>query len=236
MPNHCSNWIWITAKNSEQQDKIIDLLGSSSSVLDFNRLIPIPEEFKDISTGGQTIDGKQVDLWRTVHSCDYNEKIRIYQCEVLNRTDKGLELDKNKFQCKDVIIPDDELKELQQKYGHVGSYNWCWENWGTKWNAYTVKRDIILNSHNVSDQNKGIWINYEFTTAWEPPRPIYDFIQQIIEERWNDVGFYAKAWLEEDDEPIYRDEISHEFFHNVEKKKFEQNRQNFGKGGEYFGR
>jgi hypothetical protein len=42
-------------------------------------------------------------------------------------------------------------------------YNWKWDNWGTKWNAY----DCIIDREN----NK-----IQFDTAWEYPRPVIEHL------------------------------------------------------------
>lgn len=41
-----------------------------------------------------------------------------------------------------------------------GGYEWCSENWGTKWNAYDVARRDYL----------GVCLSFQ--TAWSPPKPV----------------------------------------------------------------
>lgn len=43
-----------------------------------------------------------------------------------------------------------------------GGYEWCIENWGTKWNALDAQAD------RVDENNFSVW----FDTAWSPPIPI----------------------------------------------------------------
>ena len=64
---------------------------------------------------------------------------------------------------------DDERQRLgyedfHKKYGkeakdgfNAGGYDWCVDNWGTKWNAYSIFRDGS---------------SVRFDTAWAPPEPI----------------------------------------------------------------
>lgn len=63
----------------------------------------------------------------------------------------------------------DELgyEGLRAKYGehakdgfNSGGYEWCHENWGTKWNAYAVARRDY----------GGVCITFQ--TAWAPPIPV----------------------------------------------------------------
>lgn len=43
-----------------------------------------------------------------------------------------------------------------------GGYEWCTENWGTKWG--------ICNAELVNDGDT--YLDYEFRTAWSPPEPV----------------------------------------------------------------
>lgn len=59
------------------------------------------------------------------------------------------------------------------EYEGGGWYDWNIENWGTKWNACEVSREIsYLESHNETYA-----VTYNFDTAWSPPEPI---IQRLI--------------------------------------------------------
>lgn len=58
-------------------------------------------------------------------------------------------------------------KEFAAKYGegasngyNSGGYEWCSENWGTKWSAYEVARRDYL----------GVCVTFQ--TAWSPPNPV----------------------------------------------------------------
>lgn len=65
MPNWCENDVTIYGKK-EDLDAIQTLLKSDDSEFDFDRLIPVPEEFKGVTTGFCTIDGKEVRCWRVI--------------------------------------------------------------------------------------------------------------------------------------------------------------------------
>lgn len=51
-----------------------------------------------------------------------------------------------------------------------GGYEWCCDNWGTKWNADSVERQ-----YNVGDTVASFW----FSTAWSAPLPI---VQELGEK------------------------------------------------------
>lgn len=89
---------------------------------------------------------------------------------------KRIKADENKFDfCTIIPYPkiyadlDEESRtlgyqEFRKKYGpdakdgfNSGGYEWCVQNWGTKWNAYHVE---------VSEGK------ITFQTAWSPPLPV----------------------------------------------------------------
>jgi len=57
-------------------------------------------------------------------------------------------------------------KEEEEKYGKENCwYDWCCENWDTKWNACDVSFE--------DDPGHQETLEYEFDTAWSPPANIY---------------------------------------------------------------
>ena len=55
---------------------------------------------------------------------------------------------------------DDAATGAQNGY-NCGGYNWCCENWGTKWNFCDVELKETKSS-----------LHYHFQTAWSPPIPV----------------------------------------------------------------
>ena len=59
-------------------------------------------------------------------------------------------------------------EEAEKKYPYMkdgfnsGGYEWCNDNWGTKWG--------ICDAELIEDY--GDELNYEFNTAWSPPEPV----------------------------------------------------------------
>jgi trehalose/maltose hydrolase-like predicted phosphorylase len=52
----------------------------------------------------------------------------------------------------------EQSKKLISKYGFDNWYDWCIENWDTKWNATDVEME--------DDEDR---VTYQFLTAWCPP-------------------------------------------------------------------
>jgi len=69
MPNWCSN----STKIEGKKEMVLDCLTAigngdtdSQCCLDFEKILPMPEEFHGVHEGNTTIDGKQVSNWREV--------------------------------------------------------------------------------------------------------------------------------------------------------------------------
>ena len=57
----------------------------------------------------------------------------------------------------------------EDAYNH-GGYEWCLENWGTKWNA--IKPKIV--------ENRQWRTIIKFKTAWAPPLPVIDKLAEMF--------------------------------------------------------
>ena len=62
-------------------------------------------------------------------------------------------------------LPEDQRDNLYQTRPtdgyNSGGYEWCRDNWDTKWNAYHTKRSETKTS-----------VRYDFQTAWSPPTKV----------------------------------------------------------------
>lgn len=77
------------------------------------------------------------------------------------------EIDGNK-----IPIYADELATLKEKHGAADWYDWCYINWGVKWDSSCV--DYLFND--VDKGHEDIEVSVMFETAWGPPDALYDFI------------------------------------------------------------
>lgn len=126
MPNNVETTLTVTGDDAEIKKLVKFMKGETA--FDFNKIIPMPEELKNVRCGLSQIDGKKVDTWLNVDG-------------------------------KDVAIPESTLKRWREKHGFANWYDWAYENWGTKWNAYDVSGWTIT---------KGEAEIY-FVTAWASP-------------------------------------------------------------------
>ena len=75
-------------------------------------------------------------------------------------------------------LGDDERKECESK-GIPNWYDWCYDNWGTKWDACHV---------DFEEYDDSI-VTFSFDTAWSPPIPVYEALA--------DMGFEVQAYYVE---------------------------------------
>lgn len=186
MPNHVTNVIKMRGITN------LPLFTEEDGVrrFDFNKLIQMPESL-NIESGGMeyesiiyfltekcTIpltcldDNKKEIISKAIARDFFNDE---WVQTVFNR---ALELVCQK------ICDGTELYKLGEryvqnyvKYGYTTWYDWCIENWGTKWNAYSNKcRDVDT---------------IQFDTAWGRPEPILKKLTEMypsarIEHWWAD--------------------------------------------------
>ncbi len=121
MPNHISNRLTILGdpgKVSKVFDAIKGIYADGKErLIDFDKIIPMPEVLKNVGRGSNTIEGQRVSTWWTDNSVDDN--------------------DPNKK--PDRLLTSHELREIA-KTGFSDWYDWGIAKWGTKWNAYDHKR------------------------------------------------------------------------------------------------
>jgi hypothetical protein len=110
MPNWTSNIIRIEGHERDLAF-FLDCTRGPEAVLDFNRIIPMPDILRHTAGGHCCIDGQDVTAWYVRDAADLlqgNDEVRLF-------------------------TPEEEA-ELAM-IGHRSWYSWCVENWGTKWNA-----------------------------------------------------------------------------------------------------
>lgn len=174
MPNHVTNKLrfenisddlWVHICKVLQGDDPERSYGS----VDFNVLIPMPEELKNIEASSLGDNGYALYA-RYMHGsagCSEEEKARLEAYLRQGVDNKTWELGKLYY-------------ENSVNYGFTTWYGWANANWGTKWNAYDC-------THNNTAHE------FEFLTAWCSPEPIIE----KISERFPDITIVHR-WADED--------------------------------------
>ena len=55
----------------------------------------------------------------------------------------------------------------------VKRYDWCWDNWGTKWDVVDAEVTNDLQDHGVESDGDA-WFSFRCWTAWGPPIPVWE--------------------------------------------------------------
>lgn len=86
--------------------------------------------------------------------------------------------------CEDVFIPYPEefrIKDEKAEKGEIskdgfnsGGYEWCTENWGTKWGICNAR---IFSNRICRDWGKVV---YYFECAWSPPIPVIEKMAELF--------------------------------------------------------
>ena len=182
MPNHVTNVIRFTGDRILIPKMLNEIKSDEYGVgtIDFNKLLPMPPSL-DIEAGSRTDKGLEV----------YKDFIDVYT--LMGTLEKDLldipEESEKKFleMRKDVDAETWRLGKAafqnHQRYGASTWYDWCWDNWGTKWNAYGYDE-----GYDYSDND-----SLCFQTAWNAPHPVI----AKLAERYPDLKI-EHCWADED--------------------------------------
>ena len=204
------NWTYNRIKcKKEIGDKLLTIKDDIYS-LDFNKLIPMPEDLK-LDAGSIESDSiscyylslnddekyKLMKLLKSKEIFFYHDYWNKYKKDIKYYESNPDKLKNNKDNFNGLIDFDDKkhfnnLAELGKqyienikKYGYPQWYDWCVENWGTKWN---VEDDVDVSYNKNTDE-----YDITFDTAWSVPSGIVEKYSEFC----NDEEFY---WEYEDED------------------------------------
>lgn len=141
----------ITQKNEEKRNEIFNLLNKTESILD---------------------KSYWAKLKRYIDSGKFNnieEYAKKYEPD-----DLAIELGINTFE----ELGDTYINNIKQ-YGHVSWYDWCIENWGTKWGVIRFS----------CDKNTMI-----FDTAWSTPEPIFEKLSKEFPDDYIELKYADECY------------------------------------------
>jgi len=119
-----------------------------------------------ISGDRETID----NLLEFVNGEEQDEDQKIDFNKIIPYPENLKEMDED-FPAYDDPDRESKLEVYKAKWGtdqdayNFGGYDWCCENWGTKWNACYVS---------ILDDGRGNSVCFGFDTAWSPPIPVVE--------------------------------------------------------------
>ena len=122
MPNHVTNTIRFNG-SKEDVERIMAFVKSDESEFDFNNIIPMPEDL-NVESGSRGEWGLAA----------YRQYIRtgVKPKEITDEWGHTKSVDDEEFELGK------KYHNNLMKYGCTTWYDWCWNNWGTKWNAYDI--------------------------------------------------------------------------------------------------
>jgi len=144
MPNHTENIVTIVSTNKKQLEKFKKFVHDekNDSPFSFQKIVPMPEALKGTLAPAQVFDTqKEVD--------DFNKEKHELMGDAISLT---------------------KSVSLIRRYGFNNWYDWAWENWGTKWDAYDVQLD-----------EWGLTLEYRFNTAWNGPVKVRQRLESIFD-------------------------------------------------------
>jgi hypothetical protein len=156
MPNHTANNFTITGPIADIK-RFIDIAKDGDTELSFNKLVPMPDELRGISSPVRIMTQAEIDeVWATWNKQKADGTLSEYQ--------KGGPFG--------LGITQETSDRLIEKYGTNDWYEWAVKNWGTKWDCYDVTSwDITENGDNSSAT-----IYYE--TAWSPATQMWEKVSR----------------------------------------------------------
>lgn len=113
--------------------------------------------------------------------CENSLRLKHENPEMISKIVESLENDKGLFGLF-VPIPkeleetpasfssDEKQENNLKEFGYANWYEFCLDNWGTKW-------DITETYFDVSDDLKEIFISFD--TAWSPPIKFYEKLEKL---------------------------------------------------------
>ena len=175
MPNHIMNRLRLSG-DQNRIDELLKSVKGKDSVLDFNRIIPMPESL-NIEAGSRTEKGLKA----------YKDFVYVYTFAGTEQKDL-LNIPKEKEEIflrarQDIRRDEWEFGKAafqnEQKYGATTWYEWARKNWGTKWSAYNAE---------IGEDN-----TIMFNTAWSRAMPVI----QKLAENFPDL-YFEYCWADED--------------------------------------
>jgi hypothetical protein len=152
MPNHTANNFTVTGPKADVLRFVAQAKGTDSE-LDFNKLLPMPEELKGISSPVKIMTLEEIaQQWIEWNDRRSQGKLGAFE----QSGPMGLGITQAKYD------------EFILKYGYADWYDWSIFNWGTKWNAYDVTEWSI---NECSEYTASATIYYE--TAWSPATALW---------------------------------------------------------------
>lgn len=182
MPNHVINKLVVITENETELKNFLNSIKNKEDdnrVIDFNNILPMPEELKNTEASTRIDDAILYFLYKE-NRFDECEKYLSYPRKLENI--KTFDTKEEK-ECNEMYELGKYYIGLYDKYGYKNWYEWSKVNWGTKWNAYNTYYDYV-------EKNEACIM---FTTAWVD---VAELIQELAKQNPN-IDFEYKCASED---------------------------------------
>jgi hypothetical protein len=156
MPNHTANNFTITGPIADIK-RFIDIAKDGDTELSFNKLVPMPDELRGISSPVRIMTQAEIDeVWATWNKQKADGTLSEYQ--------KGGPFG--------LGITKETSDSYKVKYGVDNWYDWAIANYGSKWGVYDEGEWNITEDGDITSAG----INYQ--TAWSPVTKAWETISK----------------------------------------------------------
>ena len=158
MPNWTGNNLTIIGTvediNLFEADRLAALKANDcdpEQIITFHMVLPMPQELKGTHGGPRPM--REAEIRRMAAQYEWS--------------DEALQVALEKQMTDELEA---KLDELKAKYGADNWYDWCCNNWGTKWDAcHAAHERMPFTSAGRSDQDR---VTITFDTAWAAPESV----------------------------------------------------------------
>lgn len=179
MPNWVNNTI-------QCKKEILLKYVNEKGCLDFNKIIPMPESL--ILDECQPLQTQSVVCYRTKKFTIKLDDLNHYQERCCKELIEAVQNGTCKEDLDKMYLLGKRYIDNMRMYGAYTWYQWCIDNWGTKWNA--CHSDPIAKD------------SVDFDTAWSAPEPIFEKICELNPQE--EITFISDYFDGDDLEVIYR--------------------------------
>lgn len=189
MPNWVTNSLSINGPE-DQKAKFFEVVRGEEAGFDFSSIMPMPESLRLVAGGHDELaiyaallkeSSREVAIATLRSMSRFPSFLSDERFVKMDDEIDHLMHESNAFEGSEVVYdaatsPETYIELLRwgkvyvsnyRKYGCLNWYEWCNENWGSKWNACDVE----------SDEDSGI---VSFMTAWAPPDGIAEALPGVL--------------------------------------------------------
>lgn len=191
MPNHVRNIVTISGTADTIRKLMAEVKGAEKMPFDFNRIIMMPPSLM-IEKSSRVENGQAIIAYRERGDDSLLKKMMEYKwvkdegiltsealCKALEKQDT----EAMERWAKEPPTPFRETNRLSnvdlaraveanlKTHGYSDWYEWSFDHWGTKWNAYDQGQPELAKD--------GKSVTYDFTTAWDTPTPV---LQALVDK------------------------------------------------------